>query len=538
MNTKFEYILKIVLIFLVLLFSEKTKAERYALLAGVSDYMDKSIPTLQGPKNDIESIKKILLKNYYFKEKNIITLINGEATKKNILDNLKRLDDASKAGDFLFFYFSGHGTSPYDPSFNLNISPTTGAIVPYDLITADKNFSEKLIIGQKDLKPIFLEMERKDKKIFVIIDACFSGNTVRSTKHKGIPRYLYLPDTVFTSSYEGIKTEQYPYKKVMYISASSEYEMAYDLPEPVYDDKRHGTFTAALLFGLEGQADRDNDKSISYRELYAYAKNFCNIKSGQTPKLLFPENTILDQETIFNLRMNERIDIPRPVFDLQRPLRFKIEGIENYKDFEKIEGINLVFEGEYDILLTKENNSYNFYLFNFEILCKTDSLKSAIEQVKRLSKVQSLLQMKNSNQKFNVWLKTGLKESRTIFFEGDKVDFAFQVEKKTAYIALLNIDSHGYVTVLLPSKKYKEFKIETDQENALLGHGVVSAPFGAEYFKVFAFSGNPLELIEFANLEIDPSSKEFDNFISTLKNVLNKYDWAENTVFISTHKRH
>ena len=37
------------------------------------------------------------------------------------------------------------------------------------------------IIGKRDLRPIFAELER-ERRVLVIFDACFSGKTVRSLR--------------------------------------------------------------------------------------------------------------------------------------------------------------------------------------------------------------------------------------------------------------------------------------------------------------------------------------------------------------------
>jgi hypothetical protein len=58
-------------------------------------------------------------------------LVDRQATRRAIMDELQALEGRSQPGDHLFLYFSGHGTSPYDPN-RLPLPHSTGAFLPYD----------------------------------------------------------------------------------------------------------------------------------------------------------------------------------------------------------------------------------------------------------------------------------------------------------------------------------------------------------------------------------------------------------------------
>jgi len=176
-----------------LFFASPAMAARYALLVGVADYPN--VTRLYGPANDVASLKELLAARYNLPVANITTLVNNWATKKNILKALSDLKDRTRAGDFIFFYFSGHGTSSFDREAALDMGNSTGAIIPYDFSPAPGNprkTLERLIIGRRDLQPVLLELD-KDRSLFVVFDSCYSGNAVRAIRSgRGIPKFVPL----------------------------------------------------------------------------------------------------------------------------------------------------------------------------------------------------------------------------------------------------------------------------------------------------------------------------------------------------------
>src|SRR5262249_4065565 len=157
-----------------------------------------------------------------------------------------------------------------------------------------------LIVGKRDLRPIFAELER-ERRMLVIFDACFSGNTVRSLRGgTGIPKYVSLDGrllrgrrgeqatpSVSQPTHTGTPKEPSPYKNLIYISAADETQPAKDLAphESVYG-KAHGALTDVLLLGLNGAADTNHDQTITYQELYEFVRREISDKHGHTPQLL------------------------------------------------------------------------------------------------------------------------------------------------------------------------------------------------------------------------------------------------------------
>jgi len=180
------------LICIVLLVPSLGMAKQHALLIGVSDYQNKRITDLEGPQFDVPAMQKVLNQHWGVDEENMVSLVNEQATERNIKAELNALHTRTKPGDDIVIYFSGHGTSGKDPDFGakLNLPDESGALVTYDFdpathiarIRAGKPVAAEddgLLIGRHEIKPM-LQSLSEERTVLVVFDSCFSGNAVRS----------------------------------------------------------------------------------------------------------------------------------------------------------------------------------------------------------------------------------------------------------------------------------------------------------------------------------------------------------------------
>lgn len=89
---------------------------------------------------------------------------------------------------------------------------------------------------------------------------------------KVIPKYtdFALPN-IHTTQQSGGKDAAYPFHNTIYISATDETTRSYDLQyggSATFDGKPHGVLTNALIKGLQGEADTNNDGVVTYEELH------------------------------------------------------------------------------------------------------------------------------------------------------------------------------------------------------------------------------------------------------------------------------
>lgn len=283
-------------------------ASQWALLVGVSDYGGKG-NDLEGPVNDVMAIKELLISDFGVEKRKITTLIDRQASKPKIMKALNKLERRSKTGDQIFIYFSGHGTSAGDDIFSAILPTTTGAFIPYDFKPQNtvEATRRELVVGRDDLAPIIGKIDSKQRSVFVVIDACYSGETVRSFGHalalpkRSRPVSAFVDDLAFVETYswekaqEQASSNEYPYERVFYLSAAGEHEAALDIPKdrlvrfPTFDQKAHGAFTDTFIRVLKDPAtiDVNGNGQIQYNELHKRVKQEMFKRGfGHTPNAL------------------------------------------------------------------------------------------------------------------------------------------------------------------------------------------------------------------------------------------------------------
>ncbi len=523
------------------------RAERYAVLIGVDYQGCQSAlnsqgcpPGLEGPVNDVEALQRVLVDRYQFRPEHITVLVNQNATKAKILTTLAAFRQTTTAHDFLLVYFSGHGTSRFDREANLDIDPSSGALVPDDFRFYPNDMSrtlDGLIIGRRDLRTIFAELER-ERRLLVIFDACFSGNTVRSLRGSaGIPRYVSLDasllrgrrgiqviPSVSQPTPTGTPEEPYPYKNLIYLSASDETQLARDLaPQESVYGKAHGALTDVLLLGLNGAADTNHDQTITYQELYQFVRREVSDKRGHTPQLL--AQTDLDQP-VFDLPIRLSAPPPSPgaptgpllvqIEGQQEPLRSKLMTLGDIK----------LTDGKHDLLIAQAGSGYDLYLPSGDRLCSLSTVDEVVSRLTRYVRVRELAQLRNPKQAFNVWLHVGVEAGKTVFMEGERLDLSVKSER-AASLLVLNIDPHGFVSAI-------ENHVVPGATLILPGVGTVEPPLGMEYFKLFAFSRPVAGFTQWTQRLLDPASGEV---LALLERIKQEQEWAETVQELVTVKR-
>lgn len=333
------------LIAFMLVFSSPVIADQHALLIGISDYEHERIEDLEGPVYDVSALRTVLNKNWGVSEANITSLVNKDATERNIKSAFHALLDNSRPGDDIVIYFSGHGTSIKDKDFGalLNLPHTSGALVAYDFNPA-KHIArmqsgkaagaddDGLLVGRYEIKPI-LELLNKDRTVFVIFDSCFSGNAVRSMQSKYTPKQKRLLNISHgdESEFEIIrgstgasrclncesttKDKPFEYNNVIYFGAAADNQLAIEHSQAdinaglvdTIDGKPHGGFSDALLRVLSSTNTVDN-KRISYRKLFNLAVSTFNVNCancGHNPVLLSSANSNAASKSVLSKQSSD-----------------------------------------------------------------------------------------------------------------------------------------------------------------------------------------------------------------------------------------
>ncbi len=268
---------------------ETTYRSSWALLIGINKYPNLPIKyQLRYAVNDVNALKKVLIEQYGFPESNIITLIDEQATRQNIIESMGQLTDRKKVDtkDRIIFYFSGHGQT-----VALDDGGEMGYLLPYDANVDMDNVSNPYpyyttCIGMDELKRLSRLIPAKH--VLFLIDSCYSGLAVSG-------RGGLVPTTAnYIGKVATLKARQI-------ITAGLKGDISYEDP-----DWGHGAFTYKLLEALQtGVADNDGDGIITGLELASHLRNVVpNISSTQTPNYGYFEG---EGEFLF-LRLDSKIN--------------------------------------------------------------------------------------------------------------------------------------------------------------------------------------------------------------------------------------
>ena len=234
----------------------------YVLAIGINDYPDKRLK-LDCAAPDAQALRQAFLTNSRRLFPGGIEaklLLDGQATRENIVGELRRLAGAVKAGDVAVVFYAGHGDSRIEGQFYL---------VPVD--ASLRNLSATGISGEA-LKKAIGELPCTT---MLILDACDSGGfdqKKKKRKTRGLP----------VQSDALVRELVYDSGLVVMCGAAKEQEAA--------EENGRGFFTRAIVEALSGPADLDKDGVVELDELDMYVRRRVRALSvgDQEPTISIP----------------------------------------------------------------------------------------------------------------------------------------------------------------------------------------------------------------------------------------------------------
>jgi hypothetical protein len=271
--------------------------KRRAIVVGINNYSDGSIPPLEGAENDASDIYERLkdpeIGNYDIPAGHF--LIGKEATcaqiRRAISDVFYKTDESC---DLAVFYFSGHG---HELDYY-----NEGYIAPYDM-----SMEHPLVYGIKmsELKQVISKSVESThvKCAIAILDCCYSGIATKGEKSLSDPGTKYEEHVKDFSSEEGI----------IVLASSGEDQKSREITLKHKDETAphaHGAFTYYLLEGLDGEAS-DSDGNICLGRLYEHAKAQVKTVRQQQIKLYAADASGIGtlQIAVCPRKYNERIEL-------------------------------------------------------------------------------------------------------------------------------------------------------------------------------------------------------------------------------------
>jgi uncharacterized caspase-like protein len=260
------------LLLLCILAAPAQAANHWALLVGVSEYPSLAPERqLRGPRNDVIALRDTLL-GMEVDRRRIIVLADGVPqsdgmpTRVAITSSLDRLSRDVRAEDFVFIYFSGHGSQ--QPAAAEDREEPDGLdeiFLPRDIGRWDgKAGSVKNALTDNEINRLTRPLLAAGAQVWAVFDTCHSGTMTRGStgallddvevKRSVRPAELGVP--LFQPSVRSVADaahglRNWPEKLVVFSAAQSN-QSTPELRLPAGDPARveHGLFTYTLLRAL------------------------------------------------------------------------------------------------------------------------------------------------------------------------------------------------------------------------------------------------------------------------------------------------
>ena len=247
-------------------FKIKTKVNKddLAIIIGVKEYRD--IPDTNFSDKDAKYFYDYAQNSLGVHPSNIKSFINSEALIFELFDLDIWLKNKINQNSRVYLFYSGHGMTVDNKSY----------ILPHD-------FRSSQIERSAYKKEEFLDLilQYKPDHLFAFFDACFTGQTRQGEILLASAKNI------------NIAIEDNLKNNLTIFNSSDISEFSTD-----YDRANHGLFSYFLMKGMEGEADTNNDKSITTNELFSYVKSNVSqsaleIGINQNPSLVSMEDKVL-----------------------------------------------------------------------------------------------------------------------------------------------------------------------------------------------------------------------------------------------------
>ncbi len=230
--------------------------QKWAVVIGISEYLNPLIKNLSYADRDGRDFAEFLKSpaGGGFEPDHMKILLNKDATLQNVKQALYNFLRQTIDKDLVIIYFAGHGApEPANPSNNY--------LLTYD---SDPNSLETTAFPMWDVNTA-LTRYIPSKRVIVFSDACHSGGISSDLATRGVS----LTETNLINQYLADLSKSK--EGTIVFTASQAGEVSQEL-----DKFGHGVFTYYLLQGLKGEADINNDYTVTIGELMDYVEE--NVK--------------------------------------------------------------------------------------------------------------------------------------------------------------------------------------------------------------------------------------------------------------------
>jgi hypothetical protein len=451
------------------------KAEIRALIVAVSKYTD-PIPSLDGPPNDAGALKAVLAQQG---AKDIITLNDTAATRSSIRAALEALGKRSQPGDWVIFYYAGHGAQAK--------SKDPGETDGMDEFMALSGFrvarpeTEQYVLDD-DLRGWLVNFFPTTVNVLQIADACHSGTMNRSLAGRSLfrkrtaldnPMAISLPPRPADSAARapvGLETPN-----LVYVGAAQDDQFALEGPLPRSDSPSRGLLTYALEGALTDRrpngrlaADHDDDGRLSLAELTSTLETRTRELSAtqQWSSAAVPARN--ERSVIFQ-------PLKPPPAD-ERPVEVKAADDQAAELLGERGPWASIPRGSPDLTWSAKEG----WVTDSRGDRVAENLTSAEQLAGVINKRKALKQLAASADERRVKVEIGPKPKGKLYTNGETVDLVVLHKGASSYLTAFNLAGDGTVQLLYPLVGEGEGQMGDGQTRVVLGRTKASAPFGVD----------------------------------------------------------
>lgn len=259
-----------------------------ALIIGLGKQEDSTWNKINGDK-DIPYILEILNDANY---KQIITCVNEQAIKDNIISAFKTLEKSCNYNDIVYIHYSGHGQQMKDIG-NDEIDMLDECWIPYDAYRkpCDKDRGEKHLIDD-EINQLLINVRNKignEGKMLVVIDACHSGDATRGEGEtvRGVEDVFKAVKSLLGISPNGQNTNVHSNaERWITLSACESNQVNIEMNNP-----NVGKLTYAIYTKVKNKEFGNNE------EFFKRLRMFVNMNTGSRPQ----RPTMTGETTKYNI---------------------------------------------------------------------------------------------------------------------------------------------------------------------------------------------------------------------------------------------
>lgn len=241
---------------------------------------------LDGAVNDARDIADALRRAG---ARDLIVLLDGEASKARIAQSWQELTARSAAGDRLVFSYAGHGSQEPEPKGRNGEPDGKNENFILGGFSAEAPFNVERIVDD-EMFDWLKQADDKGLRVIFIADACYSGGMYRSISTNVVKfRKVTIPEitedqlTLPPPAFANVSPSDF--RNVTFVSGSEESRV---VPEVRIEGQSRGALSYAFARAIEGAADRDGDGSITQEELVSFVvpKVHSLAEGQQSPQVL------------------------------------------------------------------------------------------------------------------------------------------------------------------------------------------------------------------------------------------------------------